>query len=201
MGLDQYIYRIKKTNAKDIKRLKDQNIDQIERLIGPDTMAIYQNSMLNNPDKFKDIKHLCTKVNMIIDYVNIKQVRKDYDIPDTWIDTGFSANDKRYRYCFGGPTYNNIKAKDVELTLDEIKNKYLLHENEDTYVCDLIREYYMRNENDINDILCDIYLEDTGNDILNCGYHKMTPRMIEFINRSQQLNFNEQDELFYHVWF
>jgi hypothetical protein len=65
---------------------------------------------------------------------------------------------------------------------------------------------YWRKEYDVQSDIYDVYNEHTGRSIINCGYHILTPEMIEDLNLRNETfrdcHFEDSDStLVYHEWY
>ena len=191
MGLDQYVYRMKKIGKATAKQLEGKNTAEIDY---NKFVVMDQDYVDKNPDMFSDIKDILTPVTVIDTTIDIERIKKDYDVPEHWCIYMRS-------FMGGGATYGfSGDGKSVTVSLDDNKLKqYLLEENTPSYVCYMTEVYYMRKHYETQDAMYDLY----DGDIQNCGYHHMSEVMIHDLNDLEGKKVLDENatNLYYHEWY
>lgn len=204
MGLDMYLYKVKKLGQKKIKELdgmKEKDIYENYDNIGVFHIPEDEENDEEFYEMFRDIIPYCTRICISCDYIDMEQIRKDADISDDWSLGGRIMSPTVYEYRFYSP---DGKHKTVTIPVDELEKKYIITEREEVYVVKRKEVGYWRKQYDLQDLL----YKDYGREIYNCGYHRVNANMFDDIMAYKEVGYGglnreikTDDVLFYHEWY
>jgi len=221
MGLDMYLYKIKKPSKEDFEifmnnvnhsfdeacRLGAEAYDDIE-----DTDHGVMNILMydDNEGMYEDLLPYSIQTKVKRDFLNYKKIEKDFGVTENMELIGSWSKIEGI-----GFTYKDFETNEeikVEISREDIP-LYTLEKSEDALVFLLEDVAYWRKEHELNEDLCDAYAW-TGRDVENCGYHKCNEEMVEILrdrgldladtdytDYDKALAVEENQALFYHIWF
>jgi hypothetical protein len=213
MGLDMYLYKVKKMKEEAAKVLNNLTSEQIREK--------YPNALIfgmNNEEEarlYEALLPYAQKVMVINRYLNLEKMKKDYDIPnDAYINgEGWTTNEVHYSF------YDNASKKsfDVKMTIDELDKKYGFDETDEQYIVKEIEEvYYWRKAYKIQDFFYE------NHPVENCGYYLTSKDELEdLVDYATEIEVdeddydnsfdisridlvdddNEEEAIFYHEWY
>ena len=128
-------------------------------------------------------------------------MKKEYKIPKTAV-CGFTSYGKD-RVSMEYHCKGSKKSYEVHLSYEEFNNYFYSTENE-LLVFKGNDVYYWRKAYDVQNMIYEMYNEETGKDIQNCGFHLMSDNIIEALENvyEVELGYLDEDEaFFYHEWY
>lgn len=212
MGLDMYVYHVKKLSDADIERIKGLSFEQIQNLNEfediefdmPVNVALCES--IDGVPKYENLLPFLTKINVPRQFVNIVQMKKDYGIPENWSTEGqewycdHETNKDYTTYLFINPECTADRG--VNMEDEEFEQKYVYTEFTDCYLWMEEEVSYWRKEYELRDRLHRII----GN-VENCGYYTCTQEMKDLMRKHNgfhkgipRVN-HKTTELFYHPWW
>ncbi|MGN0240294.1 MAG: hypothetical protein ACI4CS_01285 [Candidatus Weimeria sp.] len=191
MGLDMNACYVRKMSDEDIAEYlkhKDEDGADFDKLIF--TEGEYKES----PDMYRDIMPYCRQIELVNDYIDLKKIRKDYDIPDDWKMEGES-------WSCEGVEFDFMKGKDIkhiQMRESDIDSRYTEHRKENCYIVCAEDLMYWRKNYALQEVLKKAYPKT----IINCGWHKANKKMIQLM-RAVGAYIPEECEgnIFYHEWY
>lgn len=192
MGLDQYVYQMRKVSQKNIQEFNKKNVDDL-----PDgVLTINKASVDENPNMYKDILPILTPIKLVATLIDMERIKKDHNVPEYYQIGSRSCGGGSIGWGFYAPERRGYV--DVTLDEDELKS-YLYDEERDYYICYYKEVYYMRKHYDTQDLMYEIY----EGEIENCGFHHMSQEMIEALNESEgkRVLDTRAKSLYYYEWY
>lgn len=192
MGLDMYVFRI--TNPKLEYRLYSS--DELASL-SLTTCTVRDIDLME--EATRQLLPYVSKIQVINDYYNVEQIIKDYNLPgDSYIGMYSSDGIK-----VGGKDKDG-KYVSVNVSPEEIENKYTLTELEDAYAWKSEEVAYWRKHYSLQERFYDLI-----GDVENCGYYKLDRLLIEQLREEFREDVEdipledstEESALFYHEWY
>lgn len=173
MGLDMYILEVSKPKA-------------------------YSGDYLQIPvadfeDKFNDILPYCEKIFLETQFINNKQIEKDYNIPENANKVGAYYGKDEISYTYNTGEKITLSTKDYE--------KYFYTEPVEYYITTEEEVCYWRKHYDLQKFIYQLIENERDIQVENCGYYNLSIDMIKEINRKFDENIPEKDNLFYHEWY
>ena len=199
MGLDMYVFKLKKVSPSDLEKVIACGENSFDKLrdINPHISCFnIDESDEEAVEMFKDAMPYLTEVTLNTEYIELDKIRSDYDIPEDADVVGrrFSGDGNvGITFKFGD------ERRDVNLTDDMINEKYTTVVPEKCYIVERFECAYWRKAYNLQD---DIYKAYDGV-ILNCGYHKVNEDMFSLMADDINADFSdtENEALFYHEWY
>ena len=179
MGLDMYLYRARKESDFEKAGITIP-LDEFEK----------------HRDMYKALMPFLTKVDHLTPCYDIDKICQDFGLDRATIYLCFQSSDGERRFTDHAGNFAN-------LTEDQVKKEYLIHKNITYYICDLCEVYYWRKAYDVEDAI----YEACNFEVENCGYYRMTQKMLAAIKRKDprfKERFHEdisQKDIFYHEWY
>lgn len=188
MGLDQYIFRIKKAELSE-------RLYTSEELSTMDLNKIPAEDFDN--DMYKQLKPYAVKRDVLCKFYDVKKMIEDYNLPN---------GSRIWSYCgdqitIGGYGINNQRV-DQTITRDEIDRKYTKTEIIPHYIFSTEEVWYWRKNYDLAEWLSDNMKQPPE----NTGYYKLTKTLVKRINSKFKTEIPEESAtkesaLFYWEWY
>lgn len=190
MGLDQYIFRIKKLELSD--RL--YTTEDISKM-GLNRVSV--EDFTKHQDMYKQLEPYAVKRDIVCQLYDVEKMIADYNLP---------SNSCIWRYCGDNITIGgyNVDGNRVDqtITCDEIDRKYTKTEIIPHYIFATEEVWYWRKNYDLAEWLS----VNMKNLIENTGYYKLTKTLIKRINSKFKTTIPEESAtkesaLFYWEWY
>lgn len=194
MGLDQYIYRVKKPQLEDRTYTAEEisnmglasaNVDEVK----------YEASLIAQILPYTVVR------NVTDGYINKEKIIKDFNLPkDSYIGM-WSA-----RGIDIGAVDDNGVYKNAFVSKQDIEEKYTIIKTVPTYIWKMEEEAYWRKHYELQDWFYEA-IEDTYDEhVENCGYYVLNAEMIAEMNARFDEHVPEEDPtddeaLVYHEWY
>lgn len=190
MGLDQYIYRMKKIGKDTLKELNGKHMDNID---GSQYMTIDKRFV--DSAEYRDLADILQPIKLVATYIDEQKIKRDAKIPDDWQRTFEMTGRDLIKYVYG----KNGECKSVVIPRSVFESRYLYDQEKDFYICRCKEVYYMRKFYDVQDAMYDLY----DGDIENLGYHHMSEKMIYTLNDlvGKKVLDTDATNLYYHEWY
>ena len=185
MGLDMFLYKVKKMTKEGIKNLPKRRDE-----FPPNYIVIRKQVAKDEEDMVKDIIPYCESMKVSFDYMDFSKCLEDYHIDkdDLCICEGHFNDSVKYNFKSG---------REIILSRDEYNN-YLYEKEEDCYVCKCDNIAYWRKNYDLEDKIYDAY----DGIIENCGFYRINKEDAYELFKDSNLDEIEDDEAFiYHEWY
>lgn len=188
MGLDQYIFRVKKLELADrlytSEELSTMGLDKIPA-------EHFDNEM------YKQLKPYAVKRDVLCKLYDTAKIIEDYNMPNGSHIWSYCGNE----ITIGGYDANNQRV-DKTITRDEIERKYIKTEIIPYYIFSTEEVWYWRKNYDLAEWLDD-NMKCTRE---NTGYYKLTKTLIKRINSKFKAKIPEESAtkesaLFYWEWY
>lgn len=183
MGLDQYVYWIKKPNYNEERVYNSSEIGC--GIIIPDDEK--------DDSTVQDIIPYCRKLKVINKHWNMEAIRSAFDL-----------SEKAQLYaCFNGTAYIQDESREVEIKESDLDGRYTIERIDDWYACDAHETMYWRKAYDVQDW----FHENLGVVVENTGYYLLNAEIIRRFNEAfpeRPLPEGIQDEesaLVYYEWY
>ena len=203
MGLDMYIWRMKKVSKEEAKRMNGRKVDEIENMY---SIFHIPESEENSP-AVKAVIPYCQKIKAIQSYVDTDKIVKDNGIQEECYlgMTSYLGNGVNYTFYSSN---RNEKLLAVTYSWDELNKKYTYEKVEDIYITHKLQEAgYWRKKYELDDAISNA----CAYDIKNCGYYRLTDKMLNAIRKYDRAGYTslratkdtlgEDEGLFYHIWY
>ena len=190
MGLDMYIYKMRKMTDEEIGWLSVPNVtfDAIEKAGYMCVTAIdeEQFDLIRRPFEMGQIH----KMTAIVERTNESLIKKDHRIPVRASRVGLviTGDQTTFTYAWYAARVNERKSKAVTLSRKELDDKYTHHNPEEVYVAKTYLVDYWRKYYNLQDFI----YETLDERVHNCGYYPLTDVMIDSI-----YDFIEEDDLYF----
>lgn len=189
MGLDQYIYRVKKPSLE--KRMYTS--DEIRNL---GLSSVLVREVERYEDLFAQLLPYAVKRDISSEFIDTKKIIDDYNLPKN-SHIGM-IGDGNMTLC-GHDSDGNYISHTISVT--EIKEKYTVTEVNPGYIWEEIEEKYWRKHYDLQDW---IYNNIEGVD--NTGYYMLDAEIIRALNKKFGEHIKPKDPtsrsaLFYWEWY
>lgn len=190
MGLDQYIFRIKKAELSE-------RLYTSEELGTMGFNRIPAEDFEEHEDRYKHLKPYAVKRDVVCQFYDVEKMIADYNLPkDSYIwkhthdnitISGYDANDNRI---------------DQVISRDEINKKYTKTEIVPHYIFSTEDVWYWRKNYDLAEWL-DANMKCA---VKNTGYYKLTKTLVKRINSKFKAKIPEESAtkesaLFYWEWY
>ena len=199
MGLDMYVYRLRRLSDAEMEDLHGLNMDELEKrymVFYGDSVDEYPSGIQHILPFLRKIEHVRTKT------FNMERCMEHYGIPKDWIRTG-AAYGNSVQFSFrkrfeeireednldydpsipDSPEKLKVKrvkysdeVKEIDMTSEEY-DQFLEDIETSVYVCDGEDILYWRKEYDLQDMIYSLY----EGQIENCGYHALNDDMKDAI--------------------
>lgn len=190
MGLDMYVYKVKKPNF-DSGKVYDR-----AKLMDHMILSAYDAAT----DLYKQLAPYAQKLRVINRYYNIKKIREDFHMPDA--DISMISSDA---ISISG-TVGGVEATRT-ITTEQIDTLYTVNHEEECFVLALENVAYWRNKSDLEDFVYDSLSEC----VENLGFYLLDEKTVEIINQycaqhdpAQSIEWykpTDTSALFYHEWY
>lgn len=189
MGLDQYIYRVKKPNLED----KVYTYNEIsETGLGMASAIDFE----TNTSLFEQLIPYAVKRNLVCQLYNVEKMIEDYNLPKD-----------AHIWCWSGDYIEIGCYKEDGIRVnqrimdDEIETKYTKTEVIPYYIWEEDEEYYWRKNYDLQD-----WIRNVIEGVDNTGYYILNADLIAEINEAFNSNISEEDPteesaVFYWEWY
>jgi hypothetical protein len=189
MGLDQYIFRVKKPNLED-------RVYTHEELGNLCLHSAYLKDVAEAPELIEQLIPYAVVRNVEAQFINKAKIIEDYNLPDNAYISYMSSVEVKYRG-------KDNDGNDISVTIDynEIEKKYIATEILPCYVWDAEEIQYWRKEYDLQD-----WIYQNINNVQNTGYYILNAEMIRELNSlfDEHLPKEDPDDesaLFYWEWY
>lgn len=189
MGLDQYIYRVKKPNIQD----KVYTSDELRRM---DLSKISVEDFKNNPVLYEDLRPYVVKRDVECKFYDLKKIVSDYGLPQ---------NSSIWMYSMKGieisGTTKNGERVNKAISTEEIEAKYVKTEILPYYIWEEEEVEYWRKHYDLQEwIYNNIY------EVENTAYCILSTDLIKQLNKRFNEDIpveepTEESALFYWEWY
>lgn len=186
MGLDMYIFRVRKPVMDEGRVYSEDEARELADLIIPcDRMR---------PELHADLMPYTRTVTVRNSYDDMEKIGRDYGLSDVYLSACVGN-----RAMFNGLDKTGEK-KSVTLTFEQIVANYTIEVEEPCYAASVTQEYYWRKAYDVQEFFYEHY------PVENLGYYRLSMEFIRELNRKFNLNLPEDDPgedaaLFYHEWY
>lgn len=189
MGLDQYIYRVRKPKLED-KMYTHEEIDQLN------LVKVSAIDFETNTNLYAQLTPYVVKRDVECDYYNVEKMIADYNLPEnshivSWGTEGVEL---------WGTNERGEHVKQ-QISEEEIFEKFVKTEVRPYYIWEEIEEHYWRKNYDLQD-----WIYNTIEGVDNTGYYILNVGLISDINYTYGANIPEEDPteesaLFYWEWY
>lgn len=190
MGLDHYVYRMKKIGKETLKQLNGKHADEFD---WHKYLVLDAEYVETERGMYEDLKGVLQPITVIKTFVDIPRIEKELEIPNTAGIIMTSHQGNTTTYIWNTPDHKSF-------TLNEQNEKeYTYNEEVPSYICYCTEVHYMRKEYEIQDAMYELY----DGDIQNCGYYHMSEDMLDKINElsGRKVVDSSATNLFYHEWY
>lgn len=189
MGLDMYIYRIKKAKLEDreytAKELRELGLSFTTK------ECVYENANL-----YAQLLPYTVERKVSDEFINKEKIIEDYNLPKNsriWM-----RSYEGIKLCGTDDNGNDI---DQYVTREEIEKKYVKTETESYFIWDESEVAYWRKHYDLQD-----WIYDAIDGVDNTGYYILDAETIREINRVFEESIPREDPtdeeaLFYWEWY
>ena len=164
MGMDQYLYKVRKISDRTAKSLNGKTYEELCEL----------GYMVAKKETYKhSVQHILPylqEINVMYEYVDSEKMMQDYKIPKSADLVSRMQTKDKCAWSFIG---KDGKEYFVEIPTDVVKSKYIRKALEPAYVYKETMIAYWRNEYKLADTIED----DFGSNIENCMYCPMNDEM------------------------
>lgn len=187
MGLDMYVYKVKKPTG--LKKNVTYNYDDLRNL----EYSMFEADDVENELWFADLLPFCVKVRCTAQYYDTQRIAQSFNL---------GANTM---WCGFGPKGFYFRGDNGEITIpDENIEEYCIAKEKDWYVTSMKEVAYWRKHYELQDALYSIYAT-KGIEIENCGYYALKPDVLDVINTLSKKKFGlgryKTETLMYHEWY
>lgn len=180
MGLDMYLYRIRKPTDEELAPLlakPDLTADDLEEA-GFATLTAPLDDDCKTLEPYTAVVH-CQSSR----YVNLAQIRKDFQIPDNANVVSEGYGKQRVSY-----TFDNYEDFRMELAFTDAQlERYLFRQEEDLYVFAREEVLYWRKFYPLQNAIHDIFYRLNGRSLENCEYWPATDEVLELMYHPEKL--------------
>lgn len=183
MGLDQYVYWIKKPDYNEERIYNSSEV--VCGIIIPDDER--------DDPTVQAVMPYCRKLKVINKHWNMEA-----------ISAAFGLSEKAYFYaCFNGIAYVQDGSRKVEVNESDLDGRYTIDRIDDWYVCDTREVMYWRKAYDVQEW----FHENLGVVVENTGYYLLNTEIIQQFNEAfpeRPLPEDPPDEEFalvYYEWY
>ena len=160
MGLDMYLFKIKKPRTATGEVITKEWIEE------RGYSYILEDDI--NSDLSIQLKPYTEQCKIDLEFIDIEKIAEDNDIKlksmTGWYNSVIAPSFRIFTF-----NYNGIQ-KEVEVTIDEIEEKYLISRREKVYLFESIEVYYWRKCYDMQEFIYNLF----DNRIRNCEYKTLT---------------------------
>lgn len=172
MGLDMYLYKVSKSTVPPTV-LKGRTFDDVMRSFP--TLNLFQPGA-DASDLTKELKPYFQYTELLMDVIDVPQLRIDNNIPEDAYISGRSMSSDKASFWFTWATVDsNSESKSV--TVDYNDPKYIKTITDKFPYCDIKQIMYWRRADDI----CDMIHDDHPRHIDNCEYVRLSPKLVNKI--------------------
>lgn len=190
MGLDQYIYRVRKPQLEE-RVYKGEEITS--------TLGMHYTFLRDAEQDFDRIEQLIpyTVVRDVeSSFVNSKKIREDYHLPDN----AFVSYMSNAEITYSGQAENGNRVEQT-ISMREIEEKYITAAVLPAYIWESEEVQYWRKEYDIQD-----WIYDHIDGVQNTGYYLLDAALIRELNKEFDEHLPKEDPddesaLFYWEWY
>ena len=184
MGLDMYVYKVTKPTDLDTDKVYD--VDKMD-----DVYMVFDPKEITEPKNCQLLPYT-VEVQMIMHYYDADKIGREFDLHDPRLScvhnnviSFYSREDKRT----------------VDISFDDINDKYTKDVTERVYVCRAEGVKYWRKDYDVQS-----WFHEHIVDVEDVGFYHLTDKMIKEYNKAYRRNkltlVNEDNAaLFYHEWY
>ena len=199
MGLDMYVWKAKKLSAEEGKKVDGARIAEVR-----ENHTIFTD-LKRGEDELRAIRPYCHQGKVIQSYLDLNKLADDHGITEP-LHIGGACYSTEVTYDL----YNEKGEHKLTVTMTpkEILDNYSYEKLDDVLVTNPLEEvYYWRKAYDVDEAIrnaCAYTIE-------NCGYYRLTNKMINAIRRidhdayesliEAKENLEPDEMLFYHIWF
>lgn len=184
MGLDMYVYRLKKANLADRVYTSEEL-----RELGLDAVPVEDAEKYANI--YAEVLPYVIKREVVRQVYNLEKIIADYNLP---------SNSRIWMYSYEGIKLcckdDNGNDVDQYVTRDEISKKYTLTEVIEYYVFKTEEVAYWRKHYDLQD-----WIYDALGNVENTKYCYLPEEIIEEINTEFNEGIPVEPDLFYWEWY
>lgn len=201
MGLDMYIYRASRVSEDDLKVMNKLPHGDISDKF-PRALIITKEDYKENPTLYAEILPYMSSIQVENSYVDLMKLKKAYNIPEDAYISGRSYDGEKVGYHFTTP--KTKKSQRVELTYEEVEEKFTFTQMDDAYIVYIDEVYYWRKAYNIQD---EFYAK---HPVENCGYYKLSYEEMATIANNFDAGLygvvedfvdDEDTAYFYHEWY
>lgn len=199
MGLDMYVYKIKKAAEDAAAKCQNKTEEEIEK-----NFSIFYP---DDPELIQPILPWLIPVNAKVKILDLEKLKRDFNIPENSHISGQRVGGGEYGWYFRDENGEGYKA----ILTDDNYEDYQKLETMTLYICDSIEELdYWRKNYDLQENLHHIYRNETNSSIENCGYYPISETMYEAIVDDYKMSgrilpdypeTNEDQVVCYHEWY
>lgn len=180
MGLDQYIFRVKKLNLED----REYTSEEIENL---GYSKAFVDEAADEYDLIEQLIPYTATRQVSCKFINNAKIRKDYNLPDD-IHVNMYSSD-------------GIMFGDVLIPLNVVGEKYTVTQTKPCYIWKTEEEAYWRKNYDLQE-----WIYETLENVQNTGYYLLDAEIINELNETFNENIPDEDPtdeeaLFYWEWY
>lgn len=189
MGLDQYIYRVRKPQLED----RVYTVEELGKL------NLTKNSVVDfetNTNLFAQLAPYTVKRDVEGEYYNVERMIADYHLPANSHIVSFGSDGVELL----GTNERGEYVKQ-QISEEEIFEKYIKIEVHPHYIWEEIEEDYWRKNYDLQD-----WIRNVIEGVDNTGYYILNADLIAEINEAFNSNISEEDPteesaVFYWEWY
>lgn len=189
MGLDMYVYRIKRPQLED-------KVYKPEELYDKNLTFVSVENAENEMSLFEQLIPYTETRNVLTDYYDKAKMIADYNLPkDSYIGM---VSSEGIRLC---GTKDNGERVSQFIDSQEIEKKYIITKSVPHYIWHSSEEAYWRKEYEIQD-----WFYSNLDHVENVGYYILDADLIAALNAEFDEEIPEDDPddneaLFYHEWY
>lgn len=187
MGLDQFLYKVKRMEENEAQKLNSTHIDTFPRNVWSFFSEDIEKEA--NEGMFRDLLPFMRKVEAITSVYDIAKMKADNDIPQDARIFGRGFYDDRCEFNF---VWGKACDKQSKLIVFS-KGEYIKHKIVDVYVCYAQEVYYWRKNYQVQETIYDYY----DREIENCGYYLMDEEFLAELVPELE----DYEDIMYHEWY
>lgn len=197
MGLDMYLYRVKKPEMKYVEGFIGKELSELDDVKGMALISLQDYEEEDYP-LIQQLLPYCHVIEMTNRELLLGKIVDDYNVQGS-IHIGEITKDYIGFYYSANDNINGERVS-ISISMNDIQNKYSHLENINVAVCYMDDVYYWRG--DAGTHARDLFYQYIGC-IKNCGYYKVPDDMIAELEACVGLELcKEEDEVFmYHEWY
>ncbi len=207
MGLDMWMYEVKKMTKKEIAMLNNMSYKEISDL--PDfSYYIKEEVDQKNEEFIEDLLPYTITVPVNIKYCDLEKVKREHNIPDDYyLFRASYRNTADIEYEYGSSDYRKKKII-VNFTNEEFEN-YIVNKPRHLIVYKQKEVAYWRKFYELQEKIYDMYFEETTKEIQNCGMHSLSDDMLNEISKMcrkygykfRKPRWTKSNAFFYQEWY